>query len=758
MAPQTMKLQCLTFFAARLYALRSECTSCFCAAHRETFRRTRHAHLPSSVRFLDVPFPRQMKLRIMRRFLMLRFSQLLCFTLLPLFTAGAVGRADDGGSAAGNALRVMFNPTAATDVNTMGLIQRSNFTDRVAGQSGELQIALVVDGTESMSEQLDGVREHLNSMLADLQRLIGENVYVQIVVYRDVRAPSGTVDWPLGTKSFTADIERVRNALNTTSPETGAPYFLEAVDRGIHDAIAEIEWSQSPTTSRWIVVIGDAPPFERGFNDVEFGSKRTHSNEQLVQLARQKNIEIHSILCPTRQVDQSVYEQVVDDAREFFGDLSDQTGGLMLDLSDPNLLAQVNQAAEKITSNFLPIEPITESDIATLRNQISKARVELDPNKRIRVAVLPHVEISKMKFQTKRNDAEALAFEMSRQLSNASQQIEALSMSTVKSAFRELSLDGLGRVAALQAIGTRADANYVVWGRATLSSDGRMIDVQSSVMETATGKVLFETGKLDASGQTFDQVSSEILSDLALKSESGRNPPQFASVRRGGFRTTMVSTSSDINQLLVQAREEISNSLQFSPGQSESVEKLQRAVEDLKTILNSEPNNPIAAWLLANAQFNQSLLALEEDDPDGASSYFSRAIENTNTAVENSSMVSDALRLEIEADHNFLLEEYDRAAEAYRKLAERGDSVDQVRRAHWMLAGIHSGDWGIANVERHKELVDAEKAREHILTILALFEDSNEAKFFRKNLIYDPNHRQTLNSNVPLVNPTRASD
>src|SRR5690606_32943839 len=50
-------------------------------------------------------------------------------------------------------------------------------------------------------------------------------------------------------------------------------------------------------------------------------------------------------------------------------------------------------------------------------------------------------------------------------------------------------------------------------------------------------------------------------------------------------------------------------------------------------------------------------------------------------------------------------------------------------RAHWMLAGIHLGDWGA--ISWGWDHVDPQQAREHILTILACWPDSPEAAFYR---------------------------
>ena len=61
---------------------------------------------------------------------------------------------------AGNALRTIFSPQRSPEKRTMGLLQRS-FLDLVEASQGKLEVALVVDGTESMAEDIQSVRSAL---------------------------------------------------------------------------------------------------------------------------------------------------------------------------------------------------------------------------------------------------------------------------------------------------------------------------------------------------------------------------------------------------------------------------------------------------------------------------------------------------------------------------------------------------------------------------------------------------------------------
>src|SRR5690606_33447242 len=86
--------------------------------------------------------------------------------------------------------------------------------------------------------------------------------------------------------------------------ESGAPYFREAVDQGLHFALSELNWRSpdEPGVSRWIIVAGDAPPYPDGSQARHAdGSKvRQHSDQQLIDLAREKQIAIYGMALGTQ--------------------------------------------------------------------------------------------------------------------------------------------------------------------------------------------------------------------------------------------------------------------------------------------------------------------------------------------------------------------------------------------------------------------------------------------------------------------------
>src|SRR5688572_7354785 len=97
-------------------------------------------------------------------------------TVLTVATVCVAPAAEPSGqSPAGLALGSVFNPQRAPAQKTMGLLQRS-FLDMVESSEQELQVAFVVDGTNSMAADIAGVRSALGNMVDDLRQYKGNKV------------------------------------------------------------------------------------------------------------------------------------------------------------------------------------------------------------------------------------------------------------------------------------------------------------------------------------------------------------------------------------------------------------------------------------------------------------------------------------------------------------------------------------------------------------------------------------------------------
>ncbi len=273
-----------------------------------------------------------------------------CFRLLlgiAIGTLPSMLRAADVAPAAA-ALSTIFSPDRNPPNRTMGLVQR-NFLDLIEHSKPRLQVGVVLDGTSSMDASLDGIKQTIGTMLRDLELYKQADVAYQLVVYRDVGAPSGELDFPLKVagKQFLADREAFRQAVESLQTESGAPYFHELIDAGVHAAIEQLEWSTDDETTRWLLVIGDAPPFDAGFEEPQTGARRRYDTQHLAGLANSRQIHINCILSTSRPEEQQAQEAVLDRTRQFMSTLSSETGGLLLDLSYPDIRRAIMAAAEK---------------------------------------------------------------------------------------------------------------------------------------------------------------------------------------------------------------------------------------------------------------------------------------------------------------------------------------------------------------------------------------------------------------------------
>ena len=297
-------------------------------------------------------------------------------------------------------LETIFSPRRAPRARTMGLVQR-RFLDLLEGTRPKLEMALVIDGTESMGTAIVGIRHALRQMVEDLQRYKAD-VSFQIVVFRDEGAQSGVASFPLHTpqiaqqdgtqlRSFTSDPDVLREGVEQIQIESGAPYFPELIDLGIHRALTELNWSRAADVSRWILVFGDAPPFDEGFIEAGSKARRRIATQQLISTAKRLDIRISSILCNSRDEDLVSYRGVLPKTQQFMNRLATDTGGLMLDLSYADIRNAIEDAARIQRVRYRQIGKLTQESIAAARTQAREQQTSVAEQRRIRLAVLPHV-------------------------------------------------------------------------------------------------------------------------------------------------------------------------------------------------------------------------------------------------------------------------------------------------------------------------------------------------------------------------------
>jgi hypothetical protein len=213
-----------------------------------------------------------------------------------------------------------------------------------------LQIALVIDGTDSMGRDIDSLKETLLAFVEQVSAGKPDGkVSFALLVYRDtdvVRQSRGRLtEVTLPLNRFTPGTEGIESALARVGVATGAPYFEELADEGLHQALTNLDWATDANTSKWIILCGDAPPY------APVHPSRRHITPELVLAARHQDIQIHSVLCRSGFVPplpESYGWNVVETSallrpalRVFMAELALGTGGQFLDLSDPDAVERL---------------------------------------------------------------------------------------------------------------------------------------------------------------------------------------------------------------------------------------------------------------------------------------------------------------------------------------------------------------------------------------------------------------------------------
>jgi hypothetical protein len=677
-------------------------------------------------------------------------------------TAGAAEPPPAPGSTEA-ALSTIFSPIRAPASKTMGLVQR-NFLDLVEVSHAKLQVALVIDGTDSMGSAIDDIRRALHQMIDDLRRY--KDVTFQLVVFRDEGSPSGAVVFPLDTPqhSFSADPEALHAAIERIKPETGAPYFPELIDLGISKALTELNWSQDADTSRWLLIFSDAPPFDEGFDEPATKASRRFATQQLISTATRLDVKLNCVLCPCRDEDKISYEQTLARTRQFMSQLSGGTGGLMLDLSYPDIRSALEKAAQTERVTYQPIGQIRREDIDEARKAETEQKTLLASNRRLQIAILPHMSLDRLSF-----DPSLEAVQVAAELRMRFRAIPGAELKSPLAVERQAALlqaRGVRGEKLLPALAGALNVDYVVWG--TVSQAQGNTEIKSAIYDKAKSQDIVADFVRSSSQLPVTEMTGQLASSLGNKVRAGNVDLRLAAA----FSGVQPNSPAEVRlispvALTVQGRtnllsgfEELEKALAYAAGSAEAEPLLAQARKSLEQARGEDQQNPLVYLLLANACFNQSQALAHENKVDDSGSSLRECTQALSLAYRfRREAKYSYLRREIEADYSLLIsKDVPAAIDAYEELCRvtPDTPLHTALRAHWMLAGIYSGDWGVARDEKSKALIDAAKARQHLIQILAHWQDSNEAAFIRRNLRWDEDTGTNRFEHFPRTNETAA--
>jgi hypothetical protein len=207
---------------------------------------------------------------------------------------------------------------------------------------------------------------------------------------------------------------------------------------------------------------------------------------------------------------------------------------------------------------------------------------------------------------------------------------------------------------------------------------------------------------------------------------------------------------------LLAGLESLEQALAYEVGSLESIELLDQAERALESAIKTEPQNALGHWLLSNVLMNQAAGLFSSSQNADAGKKLTAMRSALRRAHRYRERLSSSLAQEIEADEALLIRgDHAAALAGYETLAQDSQPLATQLRAHWMLAGLYAGDWGVG--AKAAELVEAAKVRKHVIQILVRWPDSPQATLLRQWLQWDDDTGKSRYYHFPQTNDPLAS-
>ena len=169
-----------------------------------------------------------------------------------------------------NATTVSFD---AKDAD--GAVQLKLPAARADVSKPSIDVVFILDTTGSMSEEIEGVKTTLKTVLAKLDPSV--TIRVGLVEYRDRTDTYITKVYPL-----TSDIKSLSTSIAGLSADGGGD-TPEDVDSGLSVAVGQMQWS-SKAVARLAFLIADAPPQLNYADSVSYGTSAKKAAEKGIKI------------------------------------------------------------------------------------------------------------------------------------------------------------------------------------------------------------------------------------------------------------------------------------------------------------------------------------------------------------------------------------------------------------------------------------------------------------------------------------------
>lgn len=626
-----------------------------------------------------------------------------------------------------------------------GVVQRTRLDFSQAHQS--IQLAFVIDATQSMELDIASLSAQLNGIVQRIEQIVRSNrnsdqvdIEVAIVVYRDVLRETDEgryveidpVEIPSGRFRACAEAKgELEKAFAKIEKRSGVPAYPEQVDRGLHAALTRLEWDPHEDVTRLIILAGDAPPWDEAYMEPGTTPRwqglenttttlRGYSDEQLIGLANEKDIQISSVLCNTGFEVSPVIQDFQNEFRRFLDQLAARTQGQFLDLwDDSTVVALATSTVGPTLSMLQELENVSTREVEERRQQ-----------EEIRVAVLPPLPLTEMRFRG--HGANMFAGGVQLKLHRIDSQ-SVVDGPTIEKAWRTLTYDSDVDDSMIRKLAKKLHADhgvdFLLWGEYTERDAGIQVTLTAYDRQ---GEQAVVAGPIvaDSRQELAASALSQLVKEMAVAGTSGRRKAAtFASIygspeQEESLMRRLVN-SDDAYDALISGRQALEQAAAFQRDEESEGQTLTREAQRYLEHSNElEPGHPLTLLLLANCEFNLENTAQ-------AKAHLQQAYEARPPAGEDA-----ALRLEIEAD--YLLFVKDSPVEAIRQYRSLVDTPELSRsqaalRARWMLAGLYLGDWQSEDEMRQAFPNEDERlalARDCILDVLIRWPDSPQASFY----------------------------
>jgi hypothetical protein len=212
-----------------------------------------------------------------------------------------------------------------------------SFGDYVGGlRKVGLDLALVIDTTESMQFVIDEVKAHAASLVENLQRMV-PTARVGVVVYRD-QGDEYVTKW----SDLSFKTEKLRSFISNITAAGGGDWE-EAVLEGVDAAVHELSWRKK--SKKIIILIGGSPPHDEDLQALEQLIKKFRADGGSLSTI---DVTDHLHLSFNRELWHSLYgnkpfvpppkPDFYKQVTAVYGDLAKDGGGELVELADDKAL------------------------------------------------------------------------------------------------------------------------------------------------------------------------------------------------------------------------------------------------------------------------------------------------------------------------------------------------------------------------------------------------------------------------------------